>query len=185
MTLNTSVYLLSEFPPHDVFWKCRELLNAPEDLPVFDEPSDWKHDDHWNLRNPGGVGLSAWLWMRYKPGEMRRPHNGCDADCEDDCSGEWHAPAHWCEVSFDTAYSYKDDQGRGCGVLHASLVAQLGQWLDERGVRWAWNNEFTGETHIGDRYERLFDLMGKGDDARKWFEEIVTPVIEASFGAQS
>jgi hypothetical protein len=67
-------------------------------------------------------------------------------------------------------------------VLHASLVAQLGGWLDERGVRWAWENEFTGEIHIGDRYERLFDLLKGADNATRWFEEIVKPAVERAAG---
>ena len=105
------------------------------------------------------------------------PIDDHDEDCEDDCTGNWHHPPHWFKVTFDTAYGYHDEQGRTCGVLHASLVAQLGQWLDDRGLRWAWRNEFTGEVHMGDRYERLYDLFKGGDDANRWFETIVKPAI--------
>lgn len=183
MTLNTSVFVLSEADPHEVFWKCRELLGAPESLRVVDESATVSYDQGtWYLRNPGGVGLPAWLWINYRPGEMRRPADVCDPEiCDDDCDRTWHDPPHWFEVTFDTAYSYRDEEGRGCGALHASLVAQLGTWLDEQGIRWAWQNEFTGETHIGDRYEHLFDLFEGGDDAQAWFEEIVKPAIEAGF----
>jgi hypothetical protein len=177
VTLNTSIYVLSQADPHETFWKCRELLNAPESLPFVDEESPYDKG-RWDLRNPGGVGLDAWLWMHYRPGAMLRERaESHDEWCGDDCDGRHHDPPHWFEVTFDTAYGYKDDQGRGCGALHASLVAQLGEWFDGQGIQWAWQNEFTGEIHIGDRYERLFDLFGEGDQARQWFEEIVKPVI--------
>lgn len=182
MTLNTSVFVMSEADPHEVFWKCRELLGAPERLPFDDEPSRVDDSGDWHLTNPCGVGLPAWLWIYYTPGMMRRPADIHDSEiCSEDCDGAWHDPPHWFEVTFDTAYSYKDAEGRGCGALHASLVAQLGIWLDEQGIRWAWQNEFTGETHVGDRYEHLFDLFKGGDQAREWFQEIVKPAIEAGF----
>jgi hypothetical protein len=180
MTLNTQVFVMSEADPHEVFWKCRELLGAPTDLPFEDGPSRFD-EGVWNLLNPCGVGLPAWLWMHYKPGAMlRATAEEHDSYCNEDgdCDGSHHDPPYWFDVTFDTAYSYRDEEGRGCGALHASLVARLGMWLDERGIRWAWQNEFTGEIHVGDRYEHLFDLIGTGDEARAWFTEIVRPAIE-------
>jgi len=61
------------------------------------------------------------------------------------------------EVSFDTAYGYSGPEG-GCGDLHARLVRGLGEWLDGKGVRWSWLNEWTSEVHEG--YERLTELGG-------------------------
>lgn len=184
MTLSTHVYLLTEADPRDVFFECRRLLGATDAHPWVDDREGTRGAGAAILRNQAGVGLPALLSMHYRPGAMLRPsHEEHDPDiCDDDCDGSWHDPAHWIDVDFDTAYSYMDEQGRGCGVLHASLVAQLGQWLDERGIRWAWRNEFTGEIHIGDRYERLFDLFKDGDNAKRWFEEIVKPAIESGFG---
>lgn len=182
MTLNTQVFVMTEVDPHEVFWKCRELLGTPESLPFEDEPSEY-NAGNWDLLNPCGVGLPAWLWMHYRPGEMIRPNSAAHEEfCSEGCDGSNHDPAYWFDVTFDTAYSYRDAEGRGCGSLHASLVAQLGMWLDERNVRWAWQNEYTGEIHIGDRYEHLFDLIATGNESRRWFLEIVKPVIEHAFG---
>lgn len=184
MTLSTHVYLLTEADPRDVFGQCRTLLGATDAHPWFDDRdgSDFRDPGEFVLRNKAGVGLPALLWLRYRDdGMLRSSHEEHDEWCDDDCDGRHHDPAHWIDVDFDTAYSYHDEQGRTCGVLHASLVAQLGQWLDERGIRWAWQNEFTGDIHIGDRYERLYDLFSDGDNAHVWFEDIIKPAIEAAF----
>jgi hypothetical protein len=182
MTLCTNVYVMDNADPHEVFHKCRELLNAGDHVQFTDEPAKYYEDGRHTLRNRAGSGLDALLWLHYKPGEPLRADNGCDADCDDDCDRTWHDPPHWIQPSFDTAYGYENEKGWGCGVLHASLVTQLGMWLDEQGYRWAWRNEFSGEVHIGDRYERLYDLFRGGDQAKQWFEEIVVPAIEAGFG---
>jgi hypothetical protein len=86
-------------------------------------------------------------------------------------------------VDFDTAYSYTDSYG-GCGALHARLLFDLGGWLDEQGIQWAWRNEFTGDVHIGDKYERLYDLVEGGQEAVRWFKGTVEPVI-AAMGVRS
>lgn len=174
MTLNTSVYVIGGVDVHAAFHKSRELLETPPDIRVIDEPSSW-NDGQWDLRHPGGVGLDAWLWCHYKPdGPLRTPEDVARAEAEDDYDG----PACFFDLSFDTAYGYSDSQGRDCGGLHASLVARLGEWLDEHGARWGWQNEFTGEIHWGeDKYERLWDLFSGSDEAVAWFEGVVKPLI--------
>jgi hypothetical protein len=98
-----------------------------------------------------------------------------------ECTGGGHDPAHWLAVSFDTAYGYSDERGYGCGDLHAEYVAKLGQWLDGKGIRWAWENEFTGEIHTG--YERLIELSSGGFEASAWFRTTVLPAIAAELNA--
>lgn len=49
-----------------------------------------------------------------------------------------------------------------------------------RGVRWEWQNEFTGEIHTG--YSRLVDLSSGGFEASSWFRSSVLPVIAAEAG---
>ena len=72
----------------------------------------------------------------------------------------------------------------GCGDLHAALVGQLGQWLDARGIRWEWMNEYTGEVHGGpDRYEQLIGLASAGFESAAWFETTVMPAITAVIAA--
>ncbi len=180
MTLNTSVYILDNDDPHEIFHFCQELIDTPKGIRFIDKERishTGKPTGIWDLRNPSGIGLNAWLWINYKPGEMLGKPGEHHEFCEDydDCNCP---PPHWFEVTFDTGYGYSEEE-RGCGSLHASLVAKLGMWLDSRGTRWAWNNEFTGETHIGDRYEHLFDLINGGEEAFIWFTEIVKPLIES------
>lgn len=181
MTLSTHVYLLTEADPHDVFFECRRLLGAGDHVEWFDnEPEKWT--DYHVLRNRAGSGLNALLWLRYQPGEMLRASNACDEDCEPDCTRQWHTPPHWIDLDFDTAYGFSDEYG-GCGALHARLVFELGGWLDERGIMWAWQNEFSGEVHVGDKYAHLQDLLGDGQRAMRWFKETVEPLI-ATLGLQ-
>jgi hypothetical protein len=194
MTLDTTVYIHNQIDAHAVFAKCRELIGATGRHTFTDKPG-WANDGTRFLGNDLGQGLPALLSIGYRPGgplctpEQSAEH---DEDCnlsggdyydpaEPLCSGTHpRRPACWLEVSFDTAYGYRDAHGRGCGDLHAALVARLGQWLDEQSVRWSWQNEFTGEVHDGDgRYERLIDLCTSGFEATAWFRTVVLPAIAA------
>ncbi|WUI02061.1 hypothetical protein OHR68_09725 [Spirillospora sp. NBC_00431] len=188
MTLDTKVYVLDRISHRDVFVKCNQLISATEATEFRDEQVGASRKDGpasgapWSLGNKAGQGLCALLDIYYRPDAPLRAKDGdchwfCDPDCDD---AEHDTRACWLEVSFDTAYGYRDEQGRGCGDLHASLVAQLGQWLDERGVRWLWENEFTGEIHSG--YDRLIDLCAGGFEAAAWFRTPVLPAIEQQIG---
>ena len=97
----------------------------------------------------------------------------------------YHPRACWADIDFDTAYGYRDAAGRGCGDLHALLVAEVGNWLDERGVRWEWRNEFTSEVHGGgDRYIRLVDIARGGFEASAWMRTTVLPAIAAHIASE-
>lgn len=186
MTLDTRVYVLDEINYKDVWIKCNQLIGATENTRFTDEQrKTWRAGvgepqpgNAWRIGNNAGQGLCAWLDINYRPDvPLRASANGCEWYCDPGCKDEHENAACWLEISFDTAYSYKDDLGRGCGDLHASLVAQLGQWLDERGIRWTWHNEFTGEIHSG--YDRLIDLCSGGFEASAWFRTSVLPAIAA------
>lgn len=173
MTLDTRIYVHDEIDCGQVFLKCQELLGVP--------PHDQiRADDAGTLANRCGQGLPAWLILHYGVnGPLRAEIEYCDCDdayaCETRCSKD----PTYLEVMFDTAYSYSDDQGRGCGDLHACYVAELGRWLDERDVSWSWKNEFTGDIHGGDdRYAKLTNLMSGGADASAWFVNVVRPAID-------
>jgi hypothetical protein len=187
MTLDTSIYILDEINYKQVYAQCGRLIGQHEGIKFTDEPAqNWRNgertDDPDGLRwiyNHPGQGLPALLDMKYRQGgPIKSDPEACDRYCDDDCDRTDHEPAHWIEVSFDSPYGYRDEQGRGCGDWHACLVTQLGQWLDERGVRWAWQNEFTGEIHTG--YERLIDLCAGGFEATAWYENTVKPAISAA-----
>lgn len=184
MTLDTRIFVHDQVEPHTVFHYCRELLGATDDHPYEDRPSTWgREPGEWSIGNHAGIGLPALLDVRYRPNEPLRPDaDACCDYCDPGDDYHSHRPAMWCEVSFDTTYGYTDPQGRGCGDLHACYVAQFGQWLDERGIAWSWENEFTGEVHGGaDRYARLVDLMSGGADATAWFKGTVLPALRSEY----
>lgn len=156
MTLNTKVYVHDEVEIPVIFRKAQELIKATG---ARTEDREWFGDKERCLMNKPMQGFDAWLMVKYREGgPLRAEPEGHDEDCEPDCS--WpHAPAHYCEVSFDTAYSYSGPEG-GCGALHARLLFELGQWLDERDIDWSWRNKFPGEVWPGeDRSRRPTDLV--------------------------
>lgn len=148
----------------------------------------------WSMRNQLGQGLPAILDIAYRPGApLRTPEQAAShadyEDCNHPDNAKWfdadqpvcdrteHNPACWAELSLDTAYSYKDERGWGCGDLHAVLISRIGQWCDERGLRWKWLNEFNGEIYEG--YDRLIDIASSGFEASAWFRTTVMPAIAA------
>ena len=203
MTLDTRIFVLDKVDPQETFRFCRELLGATDRHTFSDEQdSTWRKGESfveptnpWTISNNPGQGLPAWLMLYYRPdAPLRTPEQAAehDEDCNlpensiyveewGPCDGGHHRRACWLTVSFDTAYSYKDERGYGCGDLHAEYVSRLGQWLDAKGVRWEWENEFTGEVHTG--YSKLIELASGGFEATAWFQTTVLPVIQAEGGA--
>jgi hypothetical protein len=192
VTLDSRIYVHDEIQAADVFRTMQANLAKYDDRP--DAPAQtWTVDQDgypkngnnnpWTIANDCGQGLPAWLMVHYRPGAALRPDaeacsQHCDTDPEDPEPYHSHGPAHWLVVSIDTSYGYRDAAGRGCGDLHALLIAELGQWLDARGVAWSWENEFTSEIHGGeDRYRRLVDLASSGFEASAWFRTTVLPAI--------
>lgn len=183
MTLNTAVYVQDPIPVREVFDFCRGLIGATD-------RHAWKDEDRSKYGSPGdryvamvpAQGLPAWLWVYYA-GDLSdnarplRPDGAThDEYCEEGCDGEYHEPAHWIKATFDTTYSWHDEHG-GCGALHARLVAALGQWLDKRGVRWCWKNEFTGDIHESGDVEALLNLAGN-DRNVQGFAGLVNALVE-------
>jgi hypothetical protein len=169
MTLDTRIYIHGPADYREVFVKCNQLIGADEGVRFEDKPG--------NIWNKPGQGLCALLDVYYGQGgtALRKPGDHaryCDGEA-DECFSPCGVPC-WLEVSFDTAYGYRGPEG-GCGDLHARLVAELGRWLDGKGVRWSWQNEFTGEIHQG--YEGLDGLASGGAEASSWFREIVAPAL--------
>ena len=194
MTLSTNLYVLGPVDVRALFHFAQGLLTKYDDRPTPQQPADqvWKDEERhavWKdpgartIRNEIGQGLPAILDIDYRPGAMLRTAEQAaahDEDCDDDCSGKYHSRACWADLDLDTTYGYRDARGWGCGDLHAVLVGEIGNWLDERGIPWEWQNEFTSEVHGGDdRYERLIDLASSGFEASAWFRTSVLPAIAA------
>jgi len=189
MTLDTRIYVQGPVDYREVFVKCNQLIGAHEGINFTDEPiPGWENgerkrgpeDGEWFIWNAPNQGLCALMEVSYRKGGALRAPGGHSRYCEpeaDGCDGRSCAPACWLEVSFDTAYGYSGPDG-GCSDLHARLVAEFGRWLDGKGIRWSWRNEFTGEIHQG--YEGLPDLGTGGLKALDWFTSLTLPAIAAS-----
>lgn len=181
MTLDTRVYVQGRIDHKLLFVKCNQLIGAHEGVRFRDRQDEWPKngaDNPWTIGNEPEQGLCAWMMVEYRPGRPLIAEGEhwqyCDPET-DECPAPCGHPC-WLEVSFDTAYSYSGPDG-GCGDLHARIVAELGAWLDERGIPWSWRNEFTGEVH--ERYDGLTELGGGGAEASAWFRDIVAPAIES------
>lgn len=184
MRLDTCMYVHDEVKVRDLFAECRRLLGATTETWQDRDVSQYYGEGVWSIGNDIGQGLPALLDIKYRPhAPLRTDPDACTYFCDpSDDEDPWHhhTPAMWCEVSFDTAYSYHDSYG-GCGALHARLLFDLGQWLDERGAAWSWVNEFDGAVYGGDdRYRKLSELTRGGQEAMRWFKATVEPVIVAA-----
>lgn len=169
VTLSTEVYIHDKVDAREVWEYCNELIGAT--------PTVRFTEDESGFHNGIGQGFSALLSVSRSDGEPEAHDEWCD----EDCSGKYHKLAHWVLVDFDTGYSYRGDNGEGCGDLHALLVAKLGKWLDAKGLRWSWRNEFTGDVHQS--YDGLSELGSGGREASSWFFNTVLPVIAAEAAA--
>jgi hypothetical protein len=182
MTLDTRIYVVDEIDLRELFTKCQSLLTQYDEQGRAPEQQRSKMYPG-SLDNEPMQDLPAWL-MVHHGGE--RPHRTAGdgwkyAEPGDPvCTETEHSPVCWYEVSYDTAYGYRGPDGMGCGDLHARLIAELGAWLDGKGVRWKWQNEFTGEVHEG--YDRLIELASGGFEATSWFQTTVVPAITARIG---
>jgi hypothetical protein len=184
MTLDTTVYLDGPVDVHALFRTCQSLVGSSDTVEWTDESvGEWYGDGVWELGNRPGQGLCALLDLQYRPsGEPLVSDADAgkhDEDCEPGCTYH-HAVACYARVSFDTAYGYRDDEGRDCNQLHVRLVSELGKVLDAEGVGWRWKNEYTGEIHAG--HTGYAGLIGSGDQAQAWYRDKVVPALQAMGG---
>jgi hypothetical protein len=187
VTLKTSFFITDELSYKPVWVKCNQLVRAHEGIEFTHGPMtvyvDGKETPDptglmWLWNHPG-QGLDALLDLRYREGRkpIKTDRTEHDEYCNDDgdCTGQYHDPAHYIEVTFDTPYSGNGPNGEGCAELHARYIVTLGQWLDGLKIGWAWENEFTGELHTG--YDALGEFARQGGSASNWFRNTVLPKI--------
>jgi len=133
MTLATRFVIDHPAPAREVFDFAREMIGAT-DAHTFrheTQPERWARDPRYQMDL--GQGLPALMRVEYgADGPLHRYE-------EDD------APDAVLEIVLDTAYGYRDDQGRRCHQLHADYVAELGRWCERRGWDYAWQDEFSGD----------------------------------------
>lgn len=145
MTLATSIHIQAPLNYQLVFLKARETIGIPAEHP-------------FKVEGDTGLGWDNGQWVRSVPGGFRSAldvsHNNgellvseCSEWCEQPCDYHRDLPPAYIDVRLDTAYGYHGPNGESCSDLHRSIVAQLGAWLDEQGVNWWAQDEFTGEWH--------------------------------------
>lgn len=187
MTLSTNVYVLDQVDVRELFHFAQGLLTKYDEQRRTPEQQVWTDEDGWRgegarrIANRLGQGLPGILKIAYRPDAplaTAEQAATCASDCDADSDYHYHPHACWADLDLDTAYGARFENGMGCGDLHAALVAEIGKWLDGRGIRWEWRNEFTSDVHGGDdRYERLVDLCSGGFEAAAWFRTSVLPAI--------
>lgn len=174
MTLVTHLYVHDHADHLDLFDEAVALAGgAGPETDRTDEHPWWMADGERRLSTVPGSGLDAIVAVYYRPDGSLLAH-----DCDPDIAP---SPEHRVDLSFDTAYTYRDRLGRSCTDLHACWIAHLGQWLDHRGLRWAWQNEMTGEVHAGsERYAALESFCSAGAADRSWFHHQIQPALNAA-----
>lgn len=173
MTLNTTVAIRGNCNPKEIFLYCRALLNTPDNVEI--------REGEKNITHPPGVGLSAWLMLHIVDNIAYDCDDSCDEyDCFHQINPEYNGWAT-AAVSFDTAYSYRGDNGESCSDLHARLITNLGYFLDQKGLEWQWQNEYTGEWF--ERFDQLdkFGNAHRATGADNWFRNIALPAIEREY----
>ncbi|AMS02723.1 hypothetical protein BJD55_gp043 [Gordonia phage Yvonnetastic] len=183
MTLSTNIRALDPIDPNLAFMHVAKLIGADEGFrwkirTPEDSRFDW--DTDYSIAAEPGQGLCAWLIVRHNKGQLidlEDEYYTTDKDdprllVPADIREVSYTPAGYVNVDIDTAYGYGRDYegvdwphepGRelgygNCGDLHAWIVREYTKWLDYHSVRWAWQNEFTGEW-----FEDLSQLHELGD----------------------
>ena len=178
----------------EIFGICAAMVNTPAGTEPRTDPFIGKGPGVKHLYNPGGIGADAWLITWYGVDGPIPPH-ACDDDCylddPDDYPGQPLCmdarsrdegdprESGWASMmlSFDTAYSYRDSEGRGCNDLHRSYIEVLHAYTQRKGLLFKWQNEYTGEWHDG--LDGLDEFAQGGRDADAWFRGSVLPAIAA------
>lgn len=173
MTLSTDMVVIDPVPIDELFNECRRLLGADESHPFTDEwekswcsepPSYVEDRGSRERRHPAGLGLPALLAVHYAveaplPTKAEREQIERDISDYPDDAEDYDTPryrTHFARIWFDTAYGYTSERGAGCSDLHAWLMRELGRWLEARGKRYAWRQEFTGDWF--DSWEKVAEL---------------------------
>lgn len=144
MTLSTNIAIVDPVPPKDLFDYCRSLIGGKNARMEHSAPSPWGSGTYMTVP---GQGLHAWTFVHYAlDGPLILEDEATIAGYREDDPSYQPPPCnqHLIRVDFDTGYGYQEN-GAGCSDLHAWLIVKVGEWLDERGARWWWEDEFNGQ----------------------------------------
>jgi hypothetical protein len=165
MTLSTDMLVLDPTDVEALYSEANRLVAAGIEVRVNRAAGE--------IHNAPGQGLPAWLEVTYGiDGPLDVELDADEVEEDGTPYQRWPQP-HAIRINWDTSYTYRDSQGRTCDDLHAAYIVTLGRWLDERGVRWCWHNEYTGEWFDG--ATGLETLSEAGAKAQDWFQSMALP----------
>lgn len=172
MTLSTTLIIKDPVPVEALFRFGQSLLGDPATQESYHVPpmAEYVHPNGYVVpprpngrwTNGVGQGLAAIFMVTY----------GADGPlCIDVDPDDFDEPGEYDEyakhrrgcvkVWMDTAYGYQANDGGGCSDLHAWLLLMLCGWLDQRGAKYEWEQEFTGEW-----FDNALDVVNLGDPER-------------------
>jgi hypothetical protein len=185
MTLLTQVYIIDQIDPEQAFNQARETIGATSQHYYSkieqDTKYSWVKSGDMRLSNLPGSGLNALLSVNYNQYGMVFSDQDQAKMIEDEHPEiDQIVPAHWVQVSFDTAYGYQGEKyGEGCNALHSKYVIEFGRWLDQQYLSWAWKDEFNGKVHSGPtRYLEAINFAVGSGTSEEYIEKELKPALQ-------
>ncbi len=194
MTLDTRIFIYDSVDHMETFEKVCELLDIPDTKNFRDEVGQpYGCVPGREISNEVAQGFDAWVMTYSNPegirlseeylqeqvrwnAKMRETYPDEADDIVDPTSTDPEAGVHFMQISMDTGYGGRSTRGESCTELHARVIAQLGQWLDERGLNWGWYNEYNGKYYS--KYDGLNEFLRGGLGAMDWFQNLALPAIQ-------
>jgi hypothetical protein len=174
MTLSTYMLVLDPTDVEALYAEANRLVAGDAEVRVNRAPGE--------IHNAGGQGLPAWLEVTYGVDGPLDVELDPDEEEEDGTPYQRWPQPHAIRIKWDTSYGYRDPNGRNCNDLHAAYIVAIGRWLDKRGIRWCWHNEYTGEWFDG--AAGLETLSKAGAEAQDWFLNMALPAITAHIAGE-
>jgi hypothetical protein len=125
MSTDTTVVLLDPVDPRELFDAARKAAGNPKNWTLHDGPEYGAVPMYMTHGNPRA---DARVTVHFPAGGGLYPREQ-----------ESGAPDGYAHVGFCTGAFTNDTDA--LWRHHAGIVRKLGQWLDDRGIRWAWEFE--------------------------------------------
>lgn len=112
MTLTTRVYVHDQISRSEVMDYCNRLLEAPKDVATRDEEMWLAEDGRRVMGNLPCQGLDGLLKVYYRANAFYEEEDRYEHDGEE----RWlSSPKCWIQVSIDSPYGYRGENGESCG----------------------------------------------------------------------
>jgi len=192
MTLHTTLVLHEWTDPVALHtWFNANVLRVSDKNPVIDQSAthignalgqgfdaifdvDWQ-EDHTPLVWHDAAAELAWN-LKHIP-DVFVTEEDAREDAEKTAELYAHYPLGVIKIAWDTSYAFRARHG-GAAELHAEFIIRLAkEYLEPRGITFAWQNEFSGEWNEG--LTGFEDFGQNGRDAEQWFHTVALPAVLA------